>query len=68
LAKSKVRPKRSMLFVWHTGEEKGLWGSAYFTDHPTVPRDSIVAQLKSTRWAAAPRRTARVRVPAARTG
>jgi Zn-dependent M28 family amino/carboxypeptidase len=38
-------PKRSLLFVWHVGEEKGLLGSAYFTDHPTVPRDSIVAQL-----------------------
>jgi len=45
LVKSKVKPKRSVLFVWHTGEEKGLWGSEYFTDHPTVPRDSIVAQL-----------------------
>jgi hypothetical protein len=45
LAKANVKPKRSILFVWHTGEEKGLWGSAYFTDHPTVPRDSIVAQL-----------------------
>ena len=45
LASSKVKPKRSILFVWHTGEEKGLWGSAYFTDHPTVSRDSIVAQL-----------------------
>jgi len=39
------KPKRSVLFVWHVGEEKGLLGSAYFTDHPTVPRDSIVAQL-----------------------
>lgn len=39
------RPKRSILFVWHVGEEKGLLGSAWFTDHPTVPRDSIVAQL-----------------------
>jgi hypothetical protein len=38
-------PRRSMLFVSHTGEEKGLWGSQWFTDHPTVPRDSIVAQL-----------------------
>jgi Zn-dependent M28 family amino/carboxypeptidase len=38
-------PARSMLFVSHTGEEKGLWGSQWFTDHPTVPRDSIVAQL-----------------------
>jgi len=38
-------PKRSVLFVWHVGEEKGLLGSRWFTDHPTVPRDSIVAQL-----------------------
>lgn len=45
LASSKARPKRSILFVWHTGEEKGLWGSEYYTDHTTVPRDSIVAQL-----------------------
>jgi Zn-dependent M28 family amino/carboxypeptidase len=39
------RPRRSVLFVWHTGEELGLLGSTWFTDHPTVPRDSIVAQL-----------------------
>jgi hypothetical protein len=38
-------PKRSILFVWHTAEEAGLLGSGWFTDHPTVPRDSIVAQL-----------------------
>lgn len=44
-AKSKDRLKRSILFVWHVGEEKGLLGSAYYTDNPTVPRDSIVAQL-----------------------
>ena len=44
-AKEKPNTKRSMLFVWHVGEEKGLWGSAYVTDHPPVPRDSIVAQL-----------------------
>jgi len=40
-----TKPKRSIVFVWHTGEELGLFGSAWFTDHPTVPRDSIVAQL-----------------------
>ena len=40
-----VKPKRSMLFVWHTGEEAGLLGAAHFTRHPTVPVDSIVAQL-----------------------
>jgi hypothetical protein len=45
LAKAKTRPRRSILFVWHTGEELGLLGSRYFTDHPTVPRDSIVAQI-----------------------
>lgn len=39
------KPKRSVLFVWHNGEEKGLLGSEYFTDNPTVPRDSIVGQL-----------------------
>jgi hypothetical protein len=38
-------PKRSLLFIWHTGEELGLFGAQWFTDHPTVPRDSIVAQL-----------------------
>jgi hypothetical protein len=44
-ARGRVKPKRSLLFVWHTGEEKGLLGSRYFTDHPTVERDSIVAQI-----------------------
>jgi len=44
-AQSGVRPRRSLIFVWHTGEEAGLLGSRYFTDNPTVPRDSIVAQL-----------------------
>ncbi len=44
-AKGTVKPRRSIIFVWHVGEEKGLWGSQWFTDHPTVPRDSIVAQL-----------------------
>ncbi|HUP88163.1 MAG TPA: M20/M25/M40 family metallo-hydrolase [Longimicrobiales bacterium] len=44
-AKAKVKPKRSIIFVWHTGEERGMYGSNYFTDHPTVPRDSIIAQL-----------------------
>ncbi|MDT5273007.1 MAG: hypothetical protein QOH49_5193 [Acidobacteriota bacterium] len=39
------RPKRSILFVWHTGEEKGLWGSEYFTRYPTIPLKQIVAQL-----------------------
>src|SRR5688572_30117353 len=44
-AKGSQKPKRSILFVWHTGEEMGLWGADYFTANPTVPRDSIVGQL-----------------------
>jgi hypothetical protein len=44
-ALSPKKPKRSIVFVWHTGEELGLYGSEWFTDHPTIPRDSIVAQL-----------------------
>lgn len=39
------KPRRSIIFVWHTGEEKGLWGSRYFCENPTVPLDKIVAQL-----------------------
>jgi Zn-dependent M28 family amino/carboxypeptidase len=39
------RPKRSLLFVWHAGEEHGLWGSRYFVRYPTVPLANIVAQL-----------------------
>jgi Zn-dependent M28 family amino/carboxypeptidase len=45
LAKAGTRPKRSVLFVWHAGEEKGLWGSRYFTDYPTIPLDKIVTQI-----------------------
>jgi hypothetical protein len=41
----KVKPKRSTIFVWHTGEEAGLVGSRFFTHNPTVPIDSIVAQI-----------------------
>jgi Zn-dependent M28 family amino/carboxypeptidase len=45
LALAKDKPKRSIIFVWHTAEEVGLTGARYFTDNPTVPRDSIVANL-----------------------
>jgi hypothetical protein len=39
------KPKRSLLFVWHSGEEAGLYGSRYNADYPIVPLDKIVAQL-----------------------
>ena len=45
LSKAPTRPKRSVLFVWHCGEEKGLWGSRYFTEYPTVELKQIVAQI-----------------------
>lgn len=45
LAKGSARPKRSVLFVSHAAEEEGLLGSRWFTDHPTVPRDSIVSEF-----------------------
>ena len=40
-----ARPKRSIVFLTVSGEEKGLWGSRYFSEHPTVPLDRIVANL-----------------------
>jgi Zn-dependent M28 family amino/carboxypeptidase len=38
-------PRRSVLFVAVTAEEKGLLGSDYFVNHPTVPRAAIVANI-----------------------
>lgn len=40
---SEPAPARSMIFNFHIGEEKGLVGSKWFVDHPTVPLDKIVA-------------------------
>jgi hypothetical protein len=39
------RPRRSVIFLTVSGEEKGLWGSRYFSEHPPVPIDRIVADL-----------------------
>ncbi len=44
-AKGTIKPKRSVIFIWQTGEESGMIGSGFFVDHPTVPRDSIVAAV-----------------------
>ncbi|MGZ8399120.1 MAG: M20/M25/M40 family metallo-hydrolase, partial [Gemmatimonadales bacterium] len=40
-----ARPKRSLIFLTVSGEEKGLWGSDYFTSHPPVPIKQIVANV-----------------------
>jgi hypothetical protein len=45
LSRGGARPRRSILFVSHTGEEAGLLGSRWFTDHATVPVDSIVGEI-----------------------
>lgn len=45
LARAKTRPKRSVLLVWHAGEEKGLWGANYFNKFPTVDIKKVIAQL-----------------------
>jgi hypothetical protein len=44
-AHMETRPRRSILLIWHTAEELGLLGSEYFTDHPTVDREEIIAQI-----------------------
>jgi len=40
-----MRPKRSIIFLWNAGEEKGLWGSQYFNEYPPVDLSKIVADL-----------------------
>jgi hypothetical protein len=41
------RPKRSMIFVTVSGEERGLWGSSYFTENPPVPIEEMVANINA---------------------
>jgi len=44
-SQAKIRPRRSVLFASWTGEEKGLLGSYYFTNHPFKPLDKIVLNI-----------------------
>jgi len=46
-SKSNAKPKRSIMFLTVSGEEKGLLGSDYFTNHPVVPIKDIVADLNT---------------------
>jgi hypothetical protein len=46
-ANMQVKPKRSVLVVMVTGEEMGDLGSGYFASHPTVPRNSMVADVNT---------------------
>jgi Zn-dependent M28 family amino/carboxypeptidase len=38
-------PRRNVLFMTVSGEEKGLWGSEYFSEHPTMPLEKVTADL-----------------------
>ncbi|HEX4935463.1 MAG TPA: M20/M25/M40 family metallo-hydrolase, partial [Gemmatimonadaceae bacterium] len=40
-----ARPRRSLIFLTVSGEEKGLWGSEYFASHMPVPVEQVVANL-----------------------
>ncbi|HET7228955.1 MAG TPA: M28 family metallopeptidase [Longimicrobium sp.] len=40
-----MRPKRSIVFLHVSGEEKGLLGSEWFSEHPTLPLNQIVADI-----------------------
>ena len=45
LSMMRDRPKRSIVFVHVSGEEKGLLGSEWFSDHPTLPLAQMVANV-----------------------
>ena len=40
-----ARPRRSVIFVWDSGEEQGLWGTRHFVGTPPVPLQKIVAMI-----------------------
>src|SRR5690606_34963349 len=39
------RPKRSIIFIWDSGEERGLWGTRHFVHSSPVPLENIVAHI-----------------------
>jgi Zn-dependent M28 family amino/carboxypeptidase len=39
------RPRRTVVFVWDSGEEQGLWGTRWFVHHPPIPLDRVVAHF-----------------------
>ncbi|HEY6952113.1 MAG TPA: M28 family peptidase [Bacteroidota bacterium] len=46
-SKNPVKPKRSLLFLTVSGEEKGLLGSSYYTSHPIIPLDETIADFNT---------------------
>lgn len=45
LAKSEVKPKRSVVFLSFDGEEAGLTGSTYYTENPIFPKEKVKAVI-----------------------
>ncbi len=41
------RPRRTIVFMTVSGEEKGLWGSEYYSDHPLFPLDKTSVDLNT---------------------
>jgi hypothetical protein len=39
------KPKRTIVFVWDSGEEQGLWGTRWFVHNPPIPLDRVVAHF-----------------------
>jgi len=46
MAANPIKPKRSILFMTFCGEEMGLLGSGYYSDHPIFPHDRMIAELQ----------------------
>lgn len=42
-----IKPRRTMVFMTVSGEEKGLWGSEYYSDHPFYPIDKTTVDLNT---------------------
>ncbi len=45
LARLPQRPRRTVLFIFFTGEEWGFWGSSYYVNHPVLPLEKTVAMV-----------------------
>lgn len=46
-AKKGFKPRRTIVFMTVSGEEKGLWGSDYYSEHPIFPLDKTTADLNT---------------------
>ena len=46
-AKAGNKPRRTIVFMTVSGEEKGLWGSQYYSEHPIFPLDKTTADLNT---------------------